>query len=347
MDWNNRINGLCIWVCPLKEIIHQMNNYSWLQQKLHQFALSSKFMREVMFDVEISAISPNKTDDNHVFVASLARSGTTILLNALYKSDEFASLSYKDMPFILAPNLWSKLSLNKQDIDLVERAHGDGIKVSTESPEAFEEVFWMIFSEDEKDTMEKFKNYVQLINHKYQKRRYLSKNNQNIRRPELISKIFPNSKILIPFRNPIQHSYSLLTQHKRFIEDSKKDKFISNYMKWIGHTEFGPNYIPIHDKNLCFEDDLTINHWLEQWYLNYKYCFENLKNNENVYFICYEKLCNASEYWLDILKTLNIKDKYDFEFKESNKVISLEMDEDFIHKSLTLYKELSQYVLHK
>ena len=93
---------------------------------------------------------------------------------------------------------------------------------------------------------------MQLINYKYQKKRYLSKNNQNIRRVELISKIFPNSKILIPFRNPIQHAYSLLSQHKRFIEDSKKDKFVSHYMKWIGHTEFGPNYIPINNKNLNF-----------------------------------------------------------------------------------------------
>ena len=110
-----------------------MNNYSWLQQKLHQFALSSNFMREMMFDIESSLISTNQTDDNHVFVSGLARSGTTILLNAIYKSDEFASLSYKDMPFILAPNLWSKLSLKKKDIDLVERAHGDGIKISIES----------------------------------------------------------------------------------------------------------------------------------------------------------------------------------------------------------------------
>jgi hypothetical protein len=319
-----------------------MNNYSWLQQKLHQFALSSKFMREVMFDVESSAISINKTDDNHVFVSGLARSGTTVLLNSIYASNEFASLSYKDMPFVLAPNLWSKLSLNKKPIDLVERAHGDGIKVSTESPEALEEVFWMTFDEDNKDTKENFNHYVQLINHKYHKKRYLSKNNQNIRRLELISKIYPHSKILIPFRNPIQHANSLLSQHKRFIKDSKKDDFISNYMKWIGHTEFGPNYIPIKGKNLCFEDDLTINHWLEQWYLTYKYCFDNLKNNANVYFICYEKLCNSNECWLDILKILKIKEKYDFEFKESNKVITLEMDEDITHKALSFYKELSQ-----
>lgn len=324
-----------------------MNNYSWLQQKLHQLALSSQFIREMMFDVESSAISINKTGDNHVFVSGLPRSGTTILLNALYESDDFASLSYKDMPFVLAPNLWSKLSYNKQDIDLVERAHGDGIKVSTDSPESFEEVFWMTFAEDDRDTREKFKNYVQLINYKYHKKRYLSKNNQNIRRLELISKIFPNSKILIPFRNPIQQAYSLLSQHKRFIEESRKDDFISNYMKWIGHTEFGPNYISIHDNNLCFEDNLNINHWLEQWHLTYKYCNENLKNKKNVYFICYEKLCNASKYWLDILQMLNIKEKYDFEFKESNKVISLEMDEEITHKGLTLYKELSQFALHE
>jgi len=324
-----------------------MNNYSWLQQKLHQLALSSQFMREVTFDVENSVISINQIDDNHVFVSGLARSGTTILLNAIYESDEFASLSYKDMPFILAPNLWSKFSFNKDNNDLVERAHGDGIKVSTDSPEAFEEVFWMTFDEYDKDTKEKFKNYVKLINHKFQRKRYLSKNNQNIRRIQLISNIFSNSKILIPYRNPIQHAYSLLSQHKRFIEDSKKDRFISNYMSWIGHTEFGSNYIPIHDKNLCFEDDLNINHWLEQWYLTYKNCFDNFKNNENVYFICYEKLCNVEEYWLNILKILNIKDKYNFEFKESNKTFSLEMDEDIIHKGLSLYEELSHHTLHK
>ena len=324
-----------------------MNNYSWLQQKLHQLALSSQFMREITFDVESSLISTKEIDDNHVFVAGLARSGTTILLNALYKSNQFSSLSYQDMPFVLAPNLWSRLSFNKQDTNLVERAHGDGIKVSAESPEAFEEVFWSTFPEYDKETEEKFKNYVQLINHKYHKKRYLSKNNQNIRRLLLISKIFPCSKILIPFRKPIQQAHSLLSQHQKFILDSKNDKFISYYMKWIGHTEFGPNYIPVHNKNLCFKDDLNINHWLEQWYLTYQNFYENLKNKENIYFICYEKLCSSHEYWLDVLQKLNITDPYNFKFKESNKVISLEMDEDIANKGLSLYKELSQFVLHR
>ena len=317
-----------------------MNNYSWLQQKLHQFSLSSQFMREVTFDVESSFISSVSESDEHVFVAGLARSGTTILLNSIYESGLFASLSYADMPFILAPNLWSKLAFNKKDTSLLERAHGDGIKVSLESPEAFEEVFWKTFSETKSDSLKKFETYVNLVNHSYRKKRYLSKNNQNIRRLELISNIFPNSKILIPFRDPIQHAFSLLTQHKKFIEDARKDKFISNYMRWTGHTEFGPNYRPIHNKNLTFKDDLDINHWVEQWYLTYRGCLNTLQNKQIGAFVCYEKLCGSKNYWREILQKLDVQTTYDVSFKESRKEVSAVVDDELIEKSSFLYYQL-------
>ena len=125
-----------------------MNNYSWLEQKLHQLALSSKFMREVTFDFEGTNISNPISNDDHIFIAGLARSGTTILLNALYKSNVFGSLSYSDMPFVLAPNLWAKISPSKVNLEFKERAYGDGIKVSAESPEVFEEVFWKTFADE-------------------------------------------------------------------------------------------------------------------------------------------------------------------------------------------------------
>ena len=111
---------------------------------------------------------------------------------------------------------------------------------------------------------------------------------------------------MIPFRNPIQHAYSLLTQHKRFIEDSKKDNFISNYMKWIGHTEFGPNYIPINNQDLNFNNYFEINHWIEQWYLVYNDAFQSLKNKKNINFISYEKLCLNRDYWFQIQRLVNI-----------------------------------------
>ena len=129
----------------------------------------------------------------------------------------------------------------------------------------------------------------------------------------------------------------------KFLVDTvdSKDKLIQYFRKGIKKD----NELRIgveHEKFLFNKSDLK-----RVDYNQIKKVFENLKNNENVYFICYEKLCNTSEYWLDILKILNIKETYNFEFKESNKVISLEMDEDITHKGLSLYKELSQYVLHE
>ena len=104
-----------------------MNNYSWLEQKLHQFALSSQFMREVTFDFESTNFASSSETGDHVFITGLARAGTTIFLNALYKSNLFASLSYADMPFVLAPNLWSKISFNSKSLllnDILDQRFG-------------------------------------------------------------------------------------------------------------------------------------------------------------------------------------------------------------------------------
>ena len=69
-----------------------MNNYSWLEQKLHQLSLSSQFMRKVTFDFESNNVYCSSETENHIFIAGLARAGTTILLNALYESKIFGSL---------------------------------------------------------------------------------------------------------------------------------------------------------------------------------------------------------------------------------------------------------------
>ena len=161
------------------------------------------------------------------------------------------------------------------------------------------------------------------------------------KRIELINSIFSNSKILVPFREPIQHAYSLLTQHKKFIEDAKNDNFISKYMKWIGHTEFGPNYIPIHNQNLNFPNNLEINHWIEQWFLTYSDSFQSLKNKKNAHFISYEKLCSTKDYWVQIQKLVNIEKPSDFEFRESKKDIKGNIDSGLKEKVMSLYFELN------
>ena len=319
-----------------------MNNYSSLQRFLHRTALSSQLMREIMFDVEQSIFlkKDDNFDDNHVFVAGLARSGTTILLNAIYQSKQFASLTYDDMPFILAPNLWGKINRKSTHGEAKERAHGDGISVSTNSPEAFEEVFWKTFTDNSIIHDELFIKFISLILKKNNKTRYLSKNNQNIRRLNLISKIFPRSKILIPFRDPLQHAFSLYSQHIKFVKEQSEDSFIRDYMKWIGHSEFGLDYKMIHPSKLLYSNDKEFNHWLEQWYLTYKTVLELSVKHEEFYLIGYESLCNNPKVWVNVKDLLGINQEIKFLFKESKKVIGQAFDNNLSDKCYRLYESL-------
>jgi len=319
-----------------------MNNYNWLQKKLHIFALHSQLIRETTFDVNLSISKVDASFGEHVFVCGMARSGTTAILNSLYGSDVFASLSYADMPFVLAPNIWSKLNLKDNNEDFVERAHGDGIKISTKSPEAFEEVFWRTFNISDQETLGNFKKYINAICVNKNKKRYLSKNNQNIKRLEHIIKPLIDSIFLVPFRDPLQHANSLLTQHKRFISSSQQDQFISTYMKLIGHTEFGPNYIPLYNEKLLYTDTFNINHWLEQWLNIYKSVF-SLDKYKNLKFVCYESLCSDIQCWENLKGFASINNPdYLYEFRESKKEISEEIDNNLLGDCLKLYKELKQ-----
>jgi len=319
-----------------------MNNYSALQRFLHRTVLSSQLIREIMFDVEQSIFlkKDDNFDDNHVFVAGLARSGTTILLNAIHQSNQFASLTYDDMPFILAPNLWGKINRKSTHGEAKERAHGDGVRVSTNSPEAFEEVFWKTFSDNSIIREEFFIKFISLILKKNNKTRYLSKNNQNIRRLDLISEIFPRSIILIPFRDPLQHAFSLYSQHMKFVKEQNEDSFIRDYMKWIGHSEFGLDYKMIHPSNLLYPNEKDFNHWLEQWYLTYKSVLELSAEHGEFYLIGYESLCNNPKVWVNVKDLLGINQEIKFLFKESKKVIGQTFDNNLSDKCYRLYESL-------
>ena len=92
------------------------------------------------------------------------------------------------MPFILSPN-FSKL-FKKKNIEKKERIHGDGLTYDIDSPEAFDEVF---FNNSEEFIKYELENYLQLILLSSDKEKYLSKNNLNYKRINLINSILPNS----------------------------------------------------------------------------------------------------------------------------------------------------------
>ena len=315
-----------------------MRNYNLIQKVLHDLVLSKKFINKSLYELE-KIIYLKNTDiksHSHIFISSLPRSGTTTLLNFIYSLNEFGSLKYRNIPFIFSPN-FSKL-FNKNNIIKKERMHGDGINYDINSPEAFDEIF---FSCNENFTKNELINYLQLILISEKKNRYLSKNNLNYKRIDLISSILPNSIFLIPVREPLQHSYSLLNQHLHFSRLQKKDDFIRRYMNYLGHNEFGLNHIAW-NKPINFNDLNNINYWLEQWTLFYKNIQEKYKNYKNCHFVVYEKLTDQNYINL-LLKKIDIKIEKNttkINFKNFNKEnININFEKNLYENSKNIYNK--------
>jgi len=322
-----------------------MKNYSYIQKFLHDLVFSKKFINKSLFEFEkILFLKNNNLKNNlHVFITGLPRSGTTSLLNFVHSSDQFASLKYKNMPFIFSPNI-SKL-FYKKNVSKKKRLHGDGIIYDLNSPEAFDEVF---FSNSEDFIKNELLNYLQLILSSENKDRYLSKNNLNYKRIDLINSILPNSIFLIPIREPLQHSYSLLNQHINFIQLEKKDDFIRRYKNYLGHNEFGldhkPWNIPI---NFNYSND--INYWLEQWSMFYKTIYNNYQSYSNCVFVIYEELTNQ-KYLKILLEKINLEKIQNLNFSHfknfNKKEINFKYAKDNYINAMNIYSDFKSKFIY-
>ena len=241
------------------------SGYSPMDRAVHGLAYSRPFVQLAASDLEDTLFRRDierVADRPPVFVTSLPRAGTTVLLTALHGVPGVATHLYRDMPFVMAPLLWSRLSGGfAKSSELRERAHGDGIQVGYDSPEAFEEVLWRAFwpqkyrpdrielwgpGDLDADASEFFRRHFRKLvalrcggNG-----RYVSKNNGNIARLALLPAMFPGARIVVPLRQPIEHAASLLRQHENFAARHARDRFVKRYMRDIGHLEFGELHTP-------------------------------------------------------------------------------------------------------
>jgi len=245
--------------------------YSRLDRFLHRAAFSNLGLQKSAADIEdrLYARRLCKVDITApVFVTALPRAGTTILLEALAAAGNFAVHTYRHMPFLLTPMLWHAFARRFQvEGSKTERAHGDGIEIGFDSPEAFEEVAWRAFwpqkylsdrietwSDADEDSYGEFDAFFKSHIAKMialrsapdsGNVRYLSKNNANIARIPILAKLFSDSIVLVVFRNPVDHAASMLRQHVRFREIHASQPFARRYMADIGHYEFGMNRRPL------------------------------------------------------------------------------------------------------
>ena len=319
-----------------------MQNYNILERIIHDLLLGNNFIKKSLFELEKKIFLPKKLNfeqEKHVFVTGLPRSGTTVLLNFIYSSEKFESLTYSNMPLILSPN-FSKF-FKKKSIEKKERYHKDGIYFDLKSPEAFDEVFFSLF--DETNIKNELLNFINLVLLQGNKKRYLSKNNLNYKRYKLIHSILPNSLFIIPIRSPLFHSYSLLKQHRNFLNLQKNSNFMRRYMNYLGHNEFGINHIAWNEC-VYHKNPENINYWIEQWILFYEQIYMNLKNKPYVKFIIYEKLISI-DYVSNIKKFLSIKFQNDYKFSCKNpKNIDVDYDKSLYNKSLSIYSKFQNFV---
>jgi Sulfotransferase family len=260
---------------------------------LHWIALEPSLVRHISFDMERQFALPrtgrSATDfecdpsADAVYVCGLARSGTTLVLRLLDQAQVFSSLSYRDMPFPLTPNLWRRLSsLGQKKAVAAERIHGDGMLVDFDSPEGFEEVFWRTFTRYSTDSgrlsaeppsaqaLAIFADYRALVANPRgaaETRRYLSKNNNNLLRLQALANE-PDATVVLVFRNPAAAALSMHRVHSSFGQAQSQDPYMRRYMRWLCHHEFGLDHRPFEFALAAMNPALEpaqLDYWLDYW----------------------------------------------------------------------------------
>lgn len=275
--------------------------------------IETSWLRERLANIQI---------DRPIYITGLARSGSTILLELLASHPDTATHTYRDFPLVHIPVWWNWFLDNagNRKEELVERTHKDGIYVTQESPEAMEEVVWMAFFPvchdpsvsnvfHRSDGTEKFKEFyyahIRKILLLRDGIRYLAKGNYNISRLEYLHSLMPEARFIIPVRDPIGHTASLLKQHRLFCDAETKDPRVLNYMRRSGHFEFGLDRRPI---NLGCIDTVNrieklwregheVRGWGVHWAAVYGFVVNLLERDEELARQCivvhYDDLCNT------------------------------------------------------
>jgi hypothetical protein len=197
-----------------------------------------------------------------IFVSGLARSGSTVLLEMLAAHPDTATHRYRDYPGVLAPIFWEQVALrlygDRQTFK--ERAHGDGIAVTPDSPEAMEEILWMAFHPEAHDPAYDnrigrrdlapefaafYRAHIRKLLWLRGGRRYLSKGNYNLARFGGLLALFSDARFIVPVRDPVTHIASLMRQHDLFAAAEARYPAALRYMQRVGHFEFGLDRRPL------------------------------------------------------------------------------------------------------
>jgi hypothetical protein len=196
-----------------------------------------------------------------IYICGLARSGSTLLHEVVSSHPGVATHRIKDYPMLFTPFWWRRATAKLRPQAPRERAHQDGVMITTESPEALEEMVWMAFfpkchdprrsnllgANDSNPAFESFyDSHIRKLVLAERAARYAAKNNYHVARLAYLVRLFPDAKLLIPVRSPVAHIASLLRQQQWFSQGQRQHPRALAFMQWSGHFEFGLDRRPMH-----------------------------------------------------------------------------------------------------
>ena len=298
----------------------------------------------------------------------MARSGTTFLTHLLDSSNYFSTFKYKYLPFYKTPIFWNYVNnlfyLSKKKR---QRLHGDNLQVNINSPDSFEELIWKNFLEDyslkgywqkveHHETSDLPKNldlFIKKIIYINKRNRYLSKNNNNIFRVKYLLKKYPDSKIIIVIRNPVDLAFSSAKVHFKFLKYHETIKNFSEELSELGHYEFGfqrkmfnlRGNKQLNPQNIRFK---TIRSYLERYQDLLNFIIENYSNeigDKQIVILNYDNLKKINDL-SKLFQFLNIDLNEDMQnYFDNNFVLKTnKRNEKFKNKIiLQEYLNLSKY----
>jgi hypothetical protein len=278
--------------------------------------VESWFLRDQMAQVPI--VKP-------IYVAGLARSGTSILIEILASHPQVATHQYRDFPFLFIPYWWRQ-TLDRSappPAEAKERAHGDRLMVTPQSPEAMEEVLWMAFfrrihdphscsalaGDASNPRFEQFyRDHIRKLLLISKRSRYAAKGNYNLTRLEYLLRLFPDARFVLPVRRPREHIASLMKQHRLFSCAAAKHRRSVAHLDRVGHFEFGvhrrcinpeANSDVVQSIESLWQKGHEVRGWARYWASLYRWIVARLNANEPLrratLLYRYEDMCDGPE----------------------------------------------------
>ncbi len=192
--------------------------------------------------------------------------------------------------------------------------------ITSESPDATEEMLWMAFfpnchdphvdnrlhSHDRSSPFDNYyRNHLRKLLVVENATRYAAKANYHVARLGYLLRLFPDARFVIPIRSPAEHIASLVRQHQWFSTGHRQSPRSLAVMQISGHFEFGLDRRPMNlgdgDRVNQIEETWArgdeIEGWAHYWDMVYRYLADLLESDPGIRraatVVRFEEICEA------------------------------------------------------